>query len=91
MNALPDMTPADSPYRIMASYMRDSLLDFYGPGANDDPRFFTYGNRRNSFTADTHLPGRIDYIFHMSRPGVGCAKHSKATRLPGARLESGGR
>ena len=70
LNALPDMTPGDSPYRIMASYMRDSLLDVYGPDASDDPMFYTYGNRRNSFSADTHLPGRIDYIFHMSRPGV---------------------
>ena len=70
MNALPDMNPANSPYRIMVSYMRDSLLEVYGPGASDDPRFFTYGNRRNSFSSDTHLPGRIDYIFHMSRPGI---------------------
>ena len=70
MNALPDMKPANSPYRIMTSYMRDSLLDVYGPGASDDLRFFTYGNRKNSFSADTHLPGRIDYIFHMSRPGI---------------------
>ena len=41
-----------------------------GAGASDAPRFFTYGNPRNSFTADTMLPGRIDYIFYMSRPGV---------------------
>ena len=55
LNALPDMNPANSPYRIMASYMRDSLLEVYGPGASDDPRFFTYGNRRNSFSSDTVL------------------------------------
>ena len=70
MNALPDMKTADSPYRIMASYMRDSLLDIYGPEASDDPNFFTYGNPRNSFSSDSHLPGRIDYIFHMARRGI---------------------
>ena len=41
-----------------------------GAGANNDPQFFTYGNPRNSFTADAMLSGRIDYIFYMSRPGV---------------------
>ena len=30
LNALPDMKPADSPYRIMVSYMRDALLDVHG-------------------------------------------------------------
>ena len=30
LNALPDMNPADSPYRIMVSYMRDALLDVHG-------------------------------------------------------------
>ena len=89
LNALPDMTPADSPYRIMVSYMKDSLLDVHGPAASDDPRFFTYGNRRNSFTADSHLPGRIDYIFHMSRPGIEVRTNRFA--LPPFKAPVGGR
>ena len=89
MNALPDMNPANSPYRIMVSYMRDSLLEVYGPGASDDPRFFTYGNKRNSFSSDTHLPGRIDYIFHMSRPGIKVRTNRFA--LPPFKAPVGGR
>ena len=54
----------------MLSYLSDAQLDVHGQESSNEPQFFTYGNSRNSFTADSNFHDRIDYIFYKSGPNI---------------------
>ena len=39
-------------------------------GSSEDPQFHTYGNARNSFTADSDRHDRIDFLFYRAGPNI---------------------
>ena len=48
----------------------------HGQDSSEDPQFYTYGNSRNSFTADNmfNQHERIDFIFFRSGPNIQVGK-----------------
>ena len=67
---LPIQDCCQSPYKIMLSYLTDAQLEVHGQDSSNEPQFFTYGNSRNSFTADSNIHDRIDFIFYKSGPYI---------------------
>ena len=63
-------TPKSPTYRILTSAMRDPLIERFGPRSSLDPRWRTWGNRRNTYTAGMPGAARIDYLLYRGRPGV---------------------
>ena len=54
--------------------MREWSPKVHGQDSSREPRFFTYGNSRNSFTAGSEFANRIDYIMFRSGPNIQVGK-----------------
>jgi len=42
----------------------------HGFGSSEAPQFHTYGNARNSFTADSDFHDRIDFLFYRAEKNI---------------------
>ena len=57
----------DQPYTLLTSYLTDALVDKY-PTDSDNPWFATFGNHHNTYTKESTIPERIDYLMYWAAP-----------------------
>ena len=57
------------PYSLLTSYMTDAMVDKY-PADSDNPLFATFGNYHNTYTKDSMIPERIDYLMYWAAPNT---------------------